>query len=63
MQTTEIIPTPAPQLFFSSLLRRYSLVELWEIHEPNDRSHYELIEGVLHIAPPPPRHMERLTPT
>jgi Uma2 family endonuclease len=49
MQTLEASPTP----FFSPLLRRYTLAELWEIKEPDDRSHYELIEGVLHIVPPP----------
>jgi len=50
MQTFESVQT---NIAFSSLLRRYTLEEFWTLPEPEDRSHYELIEGVLHIAPPP----------
>lgn len=50
MQILETIPT---NIAFSSLLKRYTLEELWALPEPADRSHYELIEGVLHIVPPP----------
>lgn len=38
---------------FSSLLKRYTLEEFYALPEPEDRSHYELIEGVLYIVPPP----------
>ena len=62
MQTSEIAPRQTPPIIFSPLLRRYTLAELWALPEPPDRSHYELIEGVLHTVPPPARHMEKLTP-
>lgn len=35
------------------MLRRYTLEEFWALPEPDDRSHYELIGGVLYIVPPP----------
>lgn len=38
---------------FSSLLKRYTLEEFYALPEPEDRSHYELIEGALYIVPPP----------
>lgn len=38
---------------FSPFLKRYTLDEFWELPEPVDRSHYELIEGVLYNVPPP----------
>lgn len=48
-----------PPIAFSSLLRRYTLEELWALPEPDDRSHYELIEGALFMVPPPdPPHDE-----
>jgi Uma2 family endonuclease len=50
MQVLETIQT---NIAFSSLLKRYTLEEFWALPEPDDRSHYELIEGVLYIAPPP----------
>ena len=50
MQVLETIQT---NIAFSSLLKRYTLEEFWDLPEPDDRSHYELIEGVLHIVPPP----------
>lgn len=49
----QVIANAAPNLAFSSLLKRYTLEEFWALPEPDDRSHYELIEGVLHIVPPP----------
>ncbi len=50
MQVLESVQT---NITFSSLLKRYTLEEFWALPEPEDRSHYELIEGVLHIVPPP----------
>ncbi len=38
---------------FSPLLRRYTLEEFWTLPEPEDRSHYELIGGLLFMVPPP----------
>lgn len=49
----QVIGNASPNLAFSSLLKRYTLEEFWALPEPDDRSHYELIEGVLHIVPPP----------
>jgi Uma2 family endonuclease len=37
---------------FSPMLRRYTLEEFWALPEPGDRSHYDLIEGVLFNVPP-----------
>ena len=42
-----------PTIFYSPLLKRYKLEEFFELPELEDRSHYELIEGVLKIVPPP----------
>ncbi len=50
MQVLESVKT---NIAFSSLLKRYTLEEFWTLPEPADRSHYELIEGVLYIVPPP----------
>lgn len=50
MQVLESVKT---NIAFSPLLKRYSLREFWDLPEPEDRSHYELIEGVLQIVPPP----------
>ena len=49
----QVIGNTTPNLAFSSLLKRYTLEEFWALPEPEDRSHFELIEGVLQIAPPP----------
>lgn len=49
MQT---LKTP-PKLNFSPLLRRYTLEEFWELPEPEDGSHYDLIGGYLFMVPPP----------
>ena len=49
MQVLESVKT---NIAFSPLLKRYTLEEFWTLPEPTDRSHYELIEGVLHIVPP-----------
>src|SRR6185503_15394187 len=45
--------TNAPPISFSSLALRYSLQEFWQLPEPDDRSHYELIGGQLFMVPPP----------
>lgn len=45
--------TKAPPISFSSLAHRYSLQEFWELPDPDDRSHYELIGGQLFMVPPP----------
>jgi Uma2 family endonuclease len=51
MQVLDTIQTT--QIIFSPLLKKYTLEEFWELPEPDDRSSYELIEGVLQIVPPP----------
>jgi Uma2 family endonuclease len=43
-----------PKISFSPLLRRYTLEEFWDLPEPVDGSHYELIAGILFTVPPPP---------
>ncbi len=50
MQVLENIQTAGT---FSPLLKRYTLEEFWSLPEPDDCSHYELIEGVLQIVPLP----------
>lgn len=40
------------EVSFSPMLRRYTLAEFWALPEPGDRSHYDLIEGVLFMVPP-----------
>jgi Uma2 family endonuclease len=52
MQVLEVPKTPPP-IFFSPRMYRYTLEEFWALPEPEDGSYYELIEGVLHIMPPP----------
>lgn len=42
-----------PTIAYSPLLKRYKLEEFFELPKLEDRSHYELIEGVLKIVPPP----------
>ncbi len=49
----QVLETVQTNIAFSSLLKRYTLEEFWALPEPEDRSHYELIEGVLYIVPPP----------
>jgi len=41
------------EINFSPLYHRYTLEEFWELPDPDDRSHYELIGGVLYMVPPP----------
>jgi Uma2 family endonuclease len=38
---------------FSPLVHRYTLEEFWELPDPGDLSHYELIGGYLYMVPPP----------
>lgn len=49
----QVLETAGTNVAFSSLLKRYTLEEFWKLPEPDDRSHYELIEGVLYIVPLP----------
>lgn len=49
----QVLETVQTNIAFSSLLKRYTLEEFYALPEPDDRSHYELIEGVLYIVPPP----------
>lgn len=49
----QILESAQTNVAFSSLLKRYTLEEFWALPEPGERSHYELIEGVLYIVPPP----------
>ncbi len=49
----QVLESAQTTITFSPLLKRYTLEEFWALPEPEDRSHYELIEGVLHIVPPP----------
>ena len=50
MSTTEAIET---HVAFSPLLHQYTLEEFWELPDPDDRCHYDLIGGVLYMVPPP----------
>jgi Uma2 family endonuclease len=50
MSTVELVDSPVA---FSPLLRHYTLTEFWELPEPPDRWHYDLIGGVLYMVPPP----------
>jgi len=45
MSTAELVDS---QVAFSPLLRQYTLGEFWELPEPPDRWHYDLIGGVLY---------------
>ncbi|SRR6266498_1113421 len=46
--------TPAEvEINFSPLAHHYTLEEFWEIPDPEDRFHYELIGGLLFMVPPP----------
>ena len=38
---------------FSPLLRHYTLEDFWQLPDPQDRSHYDLIGGTLYMVPPP----------
>jgi Uma2 family endonuclease len=38
---------------FSPLSHHYTLEEFWELPDPEDRFHYELIGGLLFMVPPP----------
>jgi Uma2 family endonuclease len=51
----EIMPAAAAEveINFSPLCHRYTLEEFWEIPDPEDRFHYELIGGLLFMVPPP----------
>jgi Uma2 family endonuclease len=51
----EIMPASATEveINFSPLCHRYTLEEFWEIPDPDDRFHYELIGGLLFMVPPP----------
>ncbi len=64
MQTVEYTPnatmpppfswgTTTDNLIVFSPVRRYTLEEFYKLPEPPDRAHYELIQGVLFIVPPP----------
>jgi Uma2 family endonuclease len=50
MSTAELVDS---RIAFSPLLRHYTLGEFWELPEPPDRWHYDLIGGVLYMVPPP----------
>jgi Uma2 family endonuclease len=41
------------EINFSPLSHRYTLEEFWELPDPEDRFHYELIGGHLFMVPPP----------
>jgi Uma2 family endonuclease len=51
----EIMPASATEveINFSPLAHHYTLEEFWELPDPEDHSHYELIGGHLFMAPPP----------
>lgn len=50
MSTAELVQS---QITFSPLLRHYTLSEFWELPEPPNQWHYDLIGGVLYMVPPP----------
>lgn len=56
----QILETIQTDIAFSSLLKRYTLREFWDLPEPVDPSHYELIEGVLYIVPPPKNEHDKI---
>lgn len=49
----QVLDTTKAPISFSSLAHRYSLREFWELPDPDDHSHYELIGGQLFMVPPP----------
>lgn len=51
MPVIEMIETSA--VTYSPLLRHYTLEEFYQLPDPRDRSHYELIDGVVYMVPPP----------
>jgi Uma2 family endonuclease len=54
MQALETPSTVAQTtISFSPLVKQYTLEEFWALPVPQDRSHYELIGGLLFMAPPP----------
>lgn len=52
MQALEAPPITRPPSF-SPLVKQYTLEEFWALPDPKDRSHYELIGGLLFMVPPP----------
>lgn len=52
MQALETLPIAKP-VSFSPLVKHYTLDEFWALPDPGDRSHYELIGGLLFMVPPP----------
>jgi Uma2 family endonuclease len=46
-------PATEVEVNFSPLVHRYTLEEFWELPDPGDLSHYELIGGWLFMVPPP----------
>jgi Uma2 family endonuclease len=50
MPVIEMIETSA---VYSPLLRHYTLEEFYQLPDPEDHSHYELIDGVVFMVPPP----------
>ena len=54
IEAMQVLDTPtASAIFFSPLLRQYTLEQFWALPEPADRAHYELIKGYLFMVPPP----------
>lgn len=49
----QVLESYKTNVAFSSMLKRYTLEEFYALPEPEDHSHYELIEGALYIVPPP----------
>ena len=56
----QVLESSQTNIAFSSLLRRYTLEEFYALPEPDDRSHDELIEGVLYIVPPPKNELDEI---
>lgn len=56
----QVLGSSQTNIAFSSLLRRYTLEEFYALPEPDDRSHDELIEGVLYIVPPPKNELDEI---
>ena len=56
----QVLENIQPAIAFSPLLKRYTLDELWALPELDDSSHYELIEGVLQIVPPPKKFHDEI---
>lgn len=57
----QVLDSVQTKIAFSPMLKRYTLEEFYKLPEPDDRSHYELIEGVLTSVLPPKADSQNIT--